>query len=135
MGAEGTALACAAAACTQQPFVSNKRERMKACLREEQTIGEDNVCKDACADDDGALRDGSILQQVWVVWRELALGIIVWERHIASQGYQSKRILDLLALAVRGMLSSPTACYPVRGIVSCPAAAAKDSLSRENHCK
>jgi hypothetical protein len=69
------------------------------CLREEQSIGEHNVGKDACADDNCALCNRSVLQQIWVVWGNLAVWVIIWEGHIASQRDCPQRILHFLPLS------------------------------------
>ena len=44
------------------------------------------VCNDAGAHDCQAAGYGAIPQQVWVIWLELALGVVIWEAHKPTQG-------------------------------------------------
>ena len=58
------------------------------------------VGEHARADDERALRDRAVLEQVGVVGREggLALGVVVREGDVAAQRHQPQRVLHLLAL-------------------------------------
>jgi hypothetical protein len=67
-------------------------------LCEEEAGGKDDVCDNASADDKYALRDGPVLQEVWIVRLELVFRIVVRKRDVATQRDRSERVLDFLSL-------------------------------------
>lgn len=74
---------------------------LRGHLGKEDTEGKEAVCKDACAHDYQASWDGPVPQQVWVIWLELAFGVIIRKAHKASQWNGSYRIFHLRTLHVQ----------------------------------
>ena len=69
--------------------VPNRRD-----LRQQQRKGKDDVGNDAGRSDNGAVGRRTVAQQIGVVFRIRAIGIVVRKTHIAAQWKEAKCVFD-----------------------------------------
>lgn len=64
-------------------------------LCEEDGIGKDKVCDNSGADDQHAVQDRAVSQEIGVVLRVITLRVVIGEGHVAAEREGPQGVLDL----------------------------------------